>query len=515
MKKLMLILVCLIMVLNCSVGLATGSGAITDDVRSCGDYSYRVLEDGTAEIVRWSGTDAELTIAAELDGYKVSGIGKYAFRGCSNLISVRVPYGIIEIGNGAFMLCGQLKSVALPESLEIIGPNAFFECNLVMISIPDSVFEIKEGAFACNSELREIIVSPDHQVLEIVDGALVDKTEQILICLPMALKKDHFTVPEGIKRIGYLAFGKCSQLVSVDIPDTVEEIGNMAFQFCSSLSSITIPDSVLSVDSSVFLYCNKLTEVIVSPNHPTLSTVDGVLLDKKGETLLFCPMGYDRKNYSIPESVSCIAHSAFSYCEKIESIVIPEGLTTISGSFNYCSNLVSVTIPDSLVNVEDNPFLRCNRLTNIKISPDHPRLRIVDDVLIDKDNKQLICCLSGFSSKNYSIPHGITQIGIHAFIYNDQLEEISLPDTVKIIGAQAFAFCHSLRSVSIPYGVTSIEGNAFEYCDNLAKVTIPASVETIGIGAFSSCPCLTLTVTPGSVGETYAISENIPYVYAN
>lgn len=516
MKKIIMILVCLIMVLNCSAGLATGlGGAITDDVHRCGDYSYRVLEDGTAEIVRWSGTDAELTIAAELDGYKVSSIGDYAFDGCSNLVSVTVPYGIIRMGIWAFSFCGQLKSIALPESLQEIGYGAFYCCDLETISIPDSITVMKEGVFYGNRDLREIVVSPDHQVLEIINGALVDKTKQSLICLPSTLEIGHFTVPEGIKRIGSNAFGYCTQLVSVDIPDTVTEIGANAFHNCSSLSAITIPDSVLSVDPHVFQHCKNLTEVAVSSSHTTLSAVDGVLLDKKGETLLFCPMGYDCNKYTIPEGVSCIAHGAFFYCEKIESIVIPEGVTTISGSFNNCSNLVSITIPDSLVYVEDNPFSGCKRLTNIEISPDHPRLRIVDEMLIDKENNQLICSLPYFSSKDYSIPQGITAIRTHAFEANSILEEVNIPGTVESIGMQAFYYCRSLQSVIISSGVTSIEKNAFEYCDKLNNVTIPASVETIGIGAFSGCPNLTLTVVPGSVGETYAISENIPYVYAN
>jgi len=515
MKKIIMILVCLIMVLNCSVGLATGWGAITDDVRSCGDYSYRVLEDGTAEIVRWSGTDAELTIAAELDGYKVSSIGDFAFDDCSNLVSVTVPYGIIRMGINAFSFCGQLKSIALPESLQEIGYNAFLCCDLETISIPDSITVMKEGVFYGNMDLREIVVSPDHQVLEIINGALVDKTRQSLICLPSTLEIGHFTVPEGIKRIGSFAFGYCTQLVSVDIPDTVTEIGSNAFIDCSSLSAITIPDSVLSVDSLIFQNCEKLTEVMVSPSHPTLSTVDGVLLDKKGETLLFCPMGYDCNKCTIPEGVSCIAHGAFFYCEKIESIVIPEGVTTIYGSFNNCSNLVSITIPDSLVYVKDNPFSGCKRLINVEISPDHPTLEIVDEILFDKKDKQLICCLPSFTSKNYSIPQGTTVIQSQAFLLNGMLEKVNIPETVESIGMHAFYHCSSLQSVIISSGVTSIEMNAFEYCDKLSNVTIPASVETIGIGAFGGCPNLTLTVVPGSAGETYAISENIPYVYGN
>lgn len=44
-----------------------------------GNYEYTVLDDGTAQITKYNGNDAELTIPTDLDGKKVTSIGDYSF----------------------------------------------------------------------------------------------------------------------------------------------------------------------------------------------------------------------------------------------------------------------------------------------------------------------------------------------------------------------------------------------------------------------------------------------------
>ncbi len=515
MKKLVALLVLFVLVLGCTTGLATGSGFVTDEVFECGDYSYRLLEDGTAEIVRWSGTDEELTIAAELDGYAVSRIGERSFSDCSTLVSVVVPHGIIEIEDAAFNWCDQLQSVTLPETLKKMGYYSFVSCNLVSITIPDSVIEIGEAIFAGNKGLCEIIVSPDHPTLEVVDGALVDKANKCLVCVPSGLNKQSFSFPDGIQRIGEEAFFGCERLVLLNIPDTVIEIGLNAFFHCTELATIVIPDKVLSLEAMTFQGCANLREVVVSPEHPTLSVKDGVLFDKNGETLLFCPPGYMMKTYAIPDGVTSIATFAFENCGNIEQIIIPEGVVALGPSFVDCWNLETVVIPNSLVTIEYQPFIACSRLTNLEISPDHPALEFVDGALISKEDHLLISYLQTSTTENnsYSIPQGVTIIGDQAFSEAYTLEEINIPDTVTSIGKYAFLWCESLQTVVIPDSVTTIEMSAFGYCTALTTATIPVSVKEIGADAFSGCPNLILRVVPGSVGETYAISENIPYEY--
>ena len=46
-------------------------------------------------------------------------------------------------------------------------------------------------------------------------------------------------------------------------------------------------------------------------------------------------------------------HSAFTNCDKLKSIVIPDGIEIIgSYSFEMCDNLTSATIPNSVIRIE-------------------------------------------------------------------------------------------------------------------------------------------------------------------
>ena len=53
-----------------------------------GDYRYVLLEDGTAKITRYTGTAETLDVPEVLDGYRVTGIGDYAFFYCESLTSI-------------------------------------------------------------------------------------------------------------------------------------------------------------------------------------------------------------------------------------------------------------------------------------------------------------------------------------------------------------------------------------------------------------------------------------------
>lgn len=68
------------------------------------EYRYRILDDGTAQILKWKGTDKELAIKKTLDGIPVTSIGEYAFSCCFSLTSVSIPDSVTSIGNNAFFI---------------------------------------------------------------------------------------------------------------------------------------------------------------------------------------------------------------------------------------------------------------------------------------------------------------------------------------------------------------------------------------------------------------------------
>ena len=70
------------------------------------------------------------------------------------------------------------------------------------------------------------------------------------------------------------------------------------------------------------------------------------------------------KNYP----VIAIGNRAFSSCEKLTSIVIPDSVTRIGNrAFRGCSGLASIEIPDSVTEIGEWAFSGCKALTSIDI----------------------------------------------------------------------------------------------------------------------------------------------------
>ena len=74
--------------------------------------SYYVSDIMTAD------AGADVIIPSTYRGKPVTGIGDFAFYGCSTIESVIIPESIESIGEGAFCLCSALESIVIPGSVK-------------------------------------------------------------------------------------------------------------------------------------------------------------------------------------------------------------------------------------------------------------------------------------------------------------------------------------------------------------------------------------------------------------
>ena len=179
--------------------------------------------------------------------------------------------------------------------------------------------------------------------------------------------------------------------------------------------------------------------------------------------------------------MASIGSSTFKHCESLESITLPDSVTSIGKyAFSDCYLLKSISIPESVTSIGKYAFKNCQSLESI------------------------------------TIPKSVTNIGDHAFSYCKSLRLVTIPGSVTSITNSVFWACRLLKSVTILEGVTNIGVRAFALCSELESVTIPDSVTNI-MDAFTDCFSLSQLITPyGDVKiNNDNVTESYLYLYAN
>ena len=136
------------------------ASAYTDGGRS-GNYRYNVLDDGSAQIDHYDGSESVLSIPQKLDGRKVTEIDDFAFNNRDYLKEVIIPEGVTSIGRNAFYNCPSLEKVTIPDSVTKIDKMAFAWCEqLKEVTVLNHTVDICKDGFEEYTSVT-IISAPD------------------------------------------------------------------------------------------------------------------------------------------------------------------------------------------------------------------------------------------------------------------------------------------------------------------------------------------------------------------
>lgn len=297
------------------------------------------------------------------------------------------------------------------------------------------------------------------------------------------------TVPPSVTQIGSQAFARCPSLAEVLLPHGVTQIDSEAFLDCVALESIAIPASVIQLGINGFLRCANLLEIVVDPLNPNFSSVDGVLYNKSGTTLIKYPNA-KAGTFVIPPAVQTLSTYSFAGCRNLEEITIPLGLVSIgSRAFSGCEGLEEISIPASITSLGILAFLDCIGISAITVDPANPNFSSLDGVLFNKNRSTLIQYPQARPGP-YVVPATVTGITSSAFQNCRRLTTVTLPVGLTTISDSTFASCHDLVHVGLPASLTIIGNSAFFQCASLVGITIPAAVASIAINSFLDCESL-------------------------
>ena len=250
--------------------------------------------------------------------------------------------------------------------------------------------------------------------------------------------------------------------------------------------------SVTSIGNSAFSYCNGLTSVTI-PN--SVTSINYWAFDGcSGLTSIVV----DGDNYKYDSRDNCnaiIESESNTLITGCKNTVIPNSVMTIgSGAFYGCTGLTSVTIPNSVTSIDYLAFGESGLKTLI-IDDGEQILEMITYVNYYDANPFRNCLI-----ETLYLGRTLTWEGAHSpFRDKTSLVNLNLSNSVTSIGNSAFSGCSGLTSATIPNSMTSIGNSAFSGCTGLTSVEIPNSVTTIGESAFSACTGLTSVTIPNSV----------------
>ena len=264
------------------------------------------------------------------------------FGGCVKLRHIDLGDSIKSLVNNIFSGCVSLERVEIPDSVETMECGVFLDCtNLTYVKIGKNLQVPDNDYFSYNFEgcksLETIEIDPANASLCVVDGFVYSKDRATLLFCPCAATKDTLVIPDGVTVVADIVSRGCDVLQKVIVPHSVTNMGKTASR------------------------AKLFTEYVVDERNKFYSSVGGLLLDKKVETLVACASGC-KGHMQVPETVRKIKDEAFALCEGITSVMIPDRVTKIGwNAFYGCKGLKKVSLPKALkgkINEKD-VFRRC------------------------------------------------------------------------------------------------------------------------------------------------------------
>lgn len=330
----------------------------------------------------------------------------------------------------------------------------------------------------------------------------------------------------------------------------VVEVGSRALANCIRLTAIVLPDSVQTVAEDAFDGCTSLTSIEVSANSQHFSQHDGMLFDKRAESLVRCPEG-KRGSATLPASVANVNCKAFRGCVNLTAVLLaPVDPSTAApapffASYNgalYSADLrtlvfcpdgagtAAVLAPETEV-IGPKAFAAC---TLASLTAPGTVRDIASDAFNDETKASAMVVLpptadyaarkhtweaAGFSHFAESVEPGQT-VQQHTMGEGDETAQgfaftllddytlsvtwegaadpapnLEIPATAEVggvsyrvstVAAHAFTNRASLIGVTLPSGVTAVGEGAFAGCTSLARVVLPDALGVIGERAFEA-----------------------------
>ena len=293
----------------------------------------------------------EFESSSDNTGYAVAGIGD-CFDTKIIIPSTYNDKPVVEIKEEAFKDY-YLTSITIPESVTSIGNDAFYRSYKLVEVINKSPYITVTKGSDNNGYLGCYALSVSNCDDGYVSKVSVDSNGFVIytkgndkILVNYIGTNINITIPSDITEINENAFYDYTNLTSVIIGNSVTSIGNLAFYDCDNLTSVTIGDGVTSIGYYAFYICDNLTSVTIG------DSITSIGLDAFSN----CPI----ETATIPTTaIEAIKNKS------LKRVILTGGTNIGSNAFSHCDNLTSITIPNSVTSIGNDAFAYCFNLRSI------------------------------------------------------------------------------------------------------------------------------------------------------
>ena len=200
------------------------------------------------------------------------------------------------------------------------------------------------------------------------------------------------------------------------------------------------------------------------------------------------------ENITIPNSIESVSKWAFYECNSLKNVYFNGDIedwchiafeTTTSTPLYYADNIyfnnqevIEITIPTSIEAIGSFQFYNFNKLEKVYV---HKNVNV-----IGKYSFYQCSSLKGFEIEDDS---SLMTIGYHAFYQCFLLKNFSLGNNSSLKEIQDYAFyeCTSLETFSLPEKTKFVRSYSFGACSSLKSFYIPQGLTSMGDAVFSQC----------------------------
>lgn len=435
---------------------------------------------------------------AGLESITFEGTSKLAYIGIqafalTNLKSIEIPAAVTEIADKAFDASANLATVTFAEGAQLasIGVSAFENTALTKFTLPATLTEVKDKAFAGTAitsfaipanlneikpmlngiSLNTLTIDDAHALYYVKDGIVYDKSTNNFQLILASVEE--LRIADGTTALPERAFANLT-LKKVIIPASVTQIGTNAFEFAHIDEVVFLPGNDDLVMPNAFM--DSYVKRVTIPARVTNLGNNAFYRAREMQSIVF------EKGSRITEFETRISHqneytmgaNAFYGLINLTELVLPDRLTGTLPNFRGLNKLEKLVIPEGITTIAKLTFWETATYNGYA---DPNRATEYEDYGYACDNL-----------KEIVLPSTLTTIADDAFFGCTGLEKITIPASVTEFGSGAFSACTNLQEVVFEEGsqITEIKAKSFAYCPKLKSVVLPETVTAIGDNAFGN-----------------------------